>query len=427
MSNSNQSIETEVCIIGAGFAGLNAARLLAKSQISSVLIDGGFGASNFWAGTVDTLDHSNDEGFLQLSQFQQEHKNHPYQHLNQKDLFEALCEFEKAFPSIKIFQNDQRIINRQVLTTLGNLKPTSGLWKTIFHQFDQISSKTLGILIEFEEFELSSMHLLAKGLFDQFPGNYRVLKLSLDTLFKKIHPKYGKNIRDGKISVNSLGKFFEDAKDEISKIAKFIQSNIREQIPKIREDHIQFYLFPPILGIENSSEIISNLHAELNTNVYEIISLSPSILANRLIEQYHSYIGKSKLISKEKGLSLINLSRNERTWKLELENGNKESKIIRCKAIIIACGSIFLQGIFESTSLLTELFKENELELSHPIGPNFEVTSSTFSSNLFIIGSALFHFDENLLDDDEINHGTGLGLAITSSYKVSQYLKKQFR
>ena len=45
----------DAIIIGGGFAGMNAARLLSKKQINCEIFTSGFGASNLWVGTIDFL------------------------------------------------------------------------------------------------------------------------------------------------------------------------------------------------------------------------------------------------------------------------------------------------------------------------------------------------------------------------------------
>ncbi|TFG08638.1 MAG: FAD-binding protein, partial [Promethearchaeota archaeon] len=53
MKASNYS--KDVIIIGGGFAGMNAARLLSQEKITCEIYTSGFGASNLWVGTIDLL------------------------------------------------------------------------------------------------------------------------------------------------------------------------------------------------------------------------------------------------------------------------------------------------------------------------------------------------------------------------------------
>mgnify|MGYP006312153257 CR=1 FL=1 len=101
MMSNLESLKTDVCVFGMGFAGMNAARLLAKQGFSSVLIDGGFGASNFWAGTVDVMNSSKPNGKLDLKSHLQQN---PHQSGMPVPVLQVLVALHTAVPLQVVFR-----------------------------------------------------------------------------------------------------------------------------------------------------------------------------------------------------------------------------------------------------------------------------------------------------------------------------------
>ena len=144
-----KKIRSDVAIIGGGFSGMNIARILAQNGLSCSLISGGYGASEFWNGTVDLLNYPGDNIELELAKFQVSIKDHPYSKLSIDEIQKSLIEFNQVYSSFKIYQEEGKIVNKHMITPLGTTKLCVGNWNTVFSAHTDFSEDTDCLLIEF--------------------------------------------------------------------------------------------------------------------------------------------------------------------------------------------------------------------------------------------------------------------------------------
>jgi len=407
----------DVCIVGGGYSGMNLARLLAKNGINCNIYSAGYGASNLWAGTVDLLNFPCENLNVELAKFQVSIPQHPYSKIGMDLIYNSLDEFFEAFPDLYAFKDDVNYINQPILTMLGNLKLCVGLWNTIFKDFDKLNTKSICVLIEFEEFNNSAMYLVAKGLQSQFPGTFLVLTLSLYEILAQIDPDLAKKIQNNKISLNNLASFFDLYNLSMGIFARYIKSEIEVQYPKVQTDFVSYYLFPPVLGIV-PKKVISSLNNHLHGECFELAALSTSLMSRRLINQFEQ---KLELLSLKinKGFVLTSLERNGLNWNCIFEKNKGEKLQIVAKNVVIATGSLFIKGFLADEVETANKFNELDLEFPGGLGVNFEINSTQKSSKIFAIGSAAFLMSQ-CTDEDEYRDGTGLGVSISSSYAVAQ-------
>ncbi|TFH27706.1 MAG: hypothetical protein E4G98_05930 [Promethearchaeota archaeon] len=416
----------EVCIIGGGFAGMNTARLLAKWGIPSTIYTTGYGASNLWMGTVDVLNYPGDNLLLELAKFQVSLPAHPYANLSMELMQTALREFYESFPSLHLFQDEGEISNSHVLTSLGNTKLTTGVWNTIFRQFDTLTEDSICVLVEFREFANSAMHLIAQGLTEKFPGNYIVLEISLLDLFQQMNSELVSKVQNGYVSAKTVATFFDTKAIHMSPLASLIKSRLVSEFPQISVDKVQYFLFPPILGIDNSPTIFTHLASHLGVECYEMVSLTPSILADRFLHQVQRKLDVLA-IPVHTNHTLVELERQDNFWRLHFRTSQGKMMTITSKIVIMAVGSIFAQGIFTESFDLGNKFNTLGLEFPDSIDKQYEIVSTDKNSNIYVVGAANFLFSTDLNEDDEAKDGTGLGLAIATSYKVAETLKARLR
>ncbi|MHA1618904.1 MAG: hypothetical protein ACTSVZ_06440, partial [Promethearchaeota archaeon] len=415
----------EVCIIGGGFAGMNTARLLAKRGIPSTIYTMGYGASNLWMGTVDVLNYPGDNLLVELAKFQVSIPAHPYSNLSMDMMQAALREFYESFPSLHAFKDEDEICNGHVLTSLGNTKLTTGVWNTIFRHFDTLTDDSICVLVEFREFANSAMHLIAQGLKEKFPGTYLVLNISLLELFSQMNSELVSKVKNGVVSAKTVATFFDNKAIHMSPLASLIKSKLATEFPEISVDKVQYFLFPPILGIDNSPTIFTHLASHLGVECFEMVSLTPSILADRFLHQFQRKLDVLTVPVHTKH-TLVELERKDDFWLLHLQTPNGKKITKTSKVVIFAVGSIFAQGIFTESFELGNKFNHLGLEFPDSIGKNYEIVSTYENSNIFIVGAGNFLFSTDLNEDDEARDGTGLGLAIATSYKVAETLRARF-
>ncbi len=407
----------DVCIVGGGYSGMNLARLLTKNDINCKIYSAGYGASNLWAGTVDLLNFPCENLTVELAKFQVSLPQHPYSKIGMDLINKSLDEFFEAFSDFYSFKDGVNYINQPILTMLGNLKLCVGLWNTIFKDFDKLTSESICVLIEFEEFNNSAMFLVAKGLQSQFPGTFLVLTLSLSEIIAQIDPDLAKKIQNDKISLNNLASFFDLHNLSMGIFARYIKSEVEIQYPKVNLDKITYYLFPPVLGIR-PKKVISSLYNHLHVKCYELAALTTSLMSRRLIKQFEQ---KLEMLSVKinKGFVLTSLERNGLNWNCIFEKGKGEKLQVKAKNVVIATGSLFIKGFLADEVETANKFHELDLEFPGGLGPYFEINSTKNRSKIFAIGSAAFLMSQ-CTDEDEYRDGTGLGVSISSSYAVAQ-------
>ncbi|WP_457559717.1 FAD-binding protein [Candidatus Harpocratesius sp.] len=420
---------TDVIVVGGGFAGMNTARLLAQRGIPSVIYDAGYGASNLWLGTVDVLNYPGDNLLLELAKYQVSIPAHPYAHLSMDNLQESLNEFYEKFSSFASFaslNNDSNeICNGHVLTSLGNTKLTTGVWNTIFREFNSLNDNSLCVLVEFVEFSNSPMHLIAKGLKEKFHGTFLVLSISLRELFKQMNADILVNRDSGTLSARTIASFFDSKAIHMSPLASLIKSTFSLDYPELPWKNVSLFLFPPILGIENSPTIFTHLSSHLGVECYEIVSLTPSIMAERFIHQFHRKL-QVFAVPLNKYFTLVNLVRNGKDWICHFQDRNGNIEKIKGSFLVIAVGSLFTQGFFAESYELGNKFHQLGLDFPDSINSNYEIASTEKESNIFVVGAANYIFSTDLSEEDEVRDGTGLGVTIATSYKVAEIIHSRY-
>ena len=224
---------------------------------------------------------------------------------------------------------------------------------------------------------------------------------------------------EGKLSAIQLADFFDEKALHLAPVAEIIKKEFESQFPDKNIKEISHYLFPAVLGVDHTQTILNNLSTYLEAECWEFLVFAPTILANRLItkmERKLEIVGASSDHSKV----LIDLTSdsNHSLWNCRIRNSDGEISEINAKYVIFATGSIFLHGFFKDPLKMANQFLSLGLDFPESLNPHFEIISSHPNSNIFVIGSASFHFSTNLGEEDEIQDGTGLGMAIATSFKV---------
>lgn len=423
----------DVCIVGGGFAGMNAARTLSKKGINCEIYSSGYGASQLWAGTMDFLKFSSDDLEKSFREFKDEFPNHPYKHLDFHEAKQALLDFEFDFPEFTFFTKNGKLTNRPVLTTIGNLKPCVGMWGTIFHDFELLGMNTKTILIDFREFNNSVMDLVAKGLSERFRGRFEVLTLSINEIIQKWESE-GNTIDLGlKLSENVIANYFDKHADEVDMLASYIRNEMEKEFPELLESPINYYLFPPVLGIKNNRKIVEILSEELKAKCKELVALSPSLMSKRL---FHSFEEKLKdlsiKINNEWTLERLEIESNSLkwNWKCHFENKKKEQKIVRSKYLILATGSLFPSGFVGSEEIMKKNFEKHSILVPNRLKNTLELTFQADvneNTRIFVCGSVSYVFMGGITDEEEIKYCTGLGLAIATSVKVANAIINELK
>ncbi|TXT67410.1 MAG: putative enzyme [Promethearchaeota archaeon] len=429
MKENNEPIE--VSIIGGGFSGLYLAILLKMKGITCEIFTSGTGASQFWVGTVDFLDYRQNRDLERsFKEFQKEVPHHPYSFFPFSKIERSFTYFFSQFPDFKMFTENEKLINRPVLTSLGNLKPCIGIWHSIFHEFQYLTKESTVILVDFSEFFNDVMYLVAKNLHDTFACSYRILNLSFKTIFDLIGENGDEISIKDKLSEYRIASFFDthSSMATISILGNYIKKEIIKQFPKLDMKHVDFILFPPILGLKTEKKIIEELSKLLNLKCKELVALSPSLISKRFDSELNEKI-KSLDIPLHKNYTFIDFNKDANSkmwWKLKFMNKKGDLCNIHSKCVVFAVGTLFQEGPFANVEDFKEIFNKNLLSIPiSKISPSYELTfHNGQGSNIFVAGSALFSFIESITEEDEIKYGTGLGLSILTSTQIAEELNR---
>jgi anaerobic glycerol-3-phosphate dehydrogenase len=419
---------TDVSIIGGGFSGLYLGILLKMKGIHCEIFNSGTGASQFWVGTMDFLDyHHNKDLESSFNEFNKEIPHHPYGFLNFNQINRSFIEFSSQFPEFTFSIENNKITNKYVLTTLGNLKPCVGMWNTIFHELGKLDKNSIVILVDFSEFNNDAMYLVAKNLKETFSCTYKILKLSLKKLFDYWEENEDQTEIKGRLSEYRIANYFDTHSDKVNVFGDYIQKELKNQNPEINLDIISSILFPPILGLKAERKIISLLSKYLKIECRELVALSPSLMSKRFNNSISEKV-KELEIPIHNNFTFIEFDKindQEPHWKLKFVN--KDGKIIKVRSrfIVIAVGTLFQEGALAEFKEFKELWEKNSISIPNKLSSSFELLfNDDTKSNIFVCGSALFSFMKHLDDEDEIKYGTGLGLSIVSGAQIAAQLEK---
>ncbi|MFO7795875.1 MAG: hypothetical protein ACQERB_07380 [Promethearchaeati archaeon] len=429
--NSPNSEILDVCIIGDGFAGLNAARILAKSNLKLEIYTAGYGASELWVGTFDFLNYQEKNLLDAFTSFKKDIPTHPYCFLTYQEIETSFNDFFSTFPEFHEFIDNGHYSNEPVLTLIGNFKPCIAIWRSIFKDFDKFTPESRIILIDFYEFNNSAMDLVAKALNENYESDFKVLTLSFTQV-----------LRNWKIDVNSanidnlsdfrIGNYFDKNLKDLEKFTEHIIIELQKQYPEIQKEQVKFLLFPPILGIKNNFQILEKLKNLLDIECNELVAFSPSLMSRRFMEVFDDIL-KNNSIKINKRFQLSDLKINEDTeekiWELSFRNAKNEIQIIKSKYVILAMGTLFQTGLFEEKQDFIKTFQNLGISVPNNLTEYFEIvyTKNEKRSNLFVCGAASHSFIRSLDEDFEIIYGTGLGLAVSTSYKISKHIIRHLK
>jgi anaerobic glycerol-3-phosphate dehydrogenase len=431
MSKKKNRMVLDVCIVGDGFAGLNSARLLAKKSINCEIFSKGYGASQLWVGTFDFLNYEGDSLQNAFNRFINDFPDHPYSNLSYDEVMESFSEFFQEFPEFHFFLEHENFINKKVLTLIGNLKPCIAIWNSIFNEFDELSSDTIILLIDFYEFNNSAMDLVKRGLESKYKSTFRVVKLSFTEVLS--HWGIGKDDKQlDNLSDFRIGNYFDSNYENLSPFCDYLRKQVKKSYPDLEQERVKYILFPPILGIDQNAQIIKSLENHLGICCREVVAFSPSLMSKRLIKIFDSKI-ESFSITTNKRVELVDLKLAEnggkRVWQLIFKDSKGDEEKVFSQYVIFAIGSVFKTGLFENKHNLELQFKNLDIKIPNNFSSKFEIQISDGRkhSGLFICGAASYMLCENLEDDLEIKYGTGLGLAISMSYRISNCISDRVR
>jgi glycerol-3-phosphate dehydrogenase subunit B len=260
----------DVCIIGAGLAGLAATLFVANRGLSCVQV-GHTGEINFATGFLDLLGvHPVSEKnvwsdpWAGIDALVQDVPDHPYARLPKEDIHDAYDELLSFLKEAGLPYNRRTNHNIRVLTSMGTIKTTYCVPHTMWNGVMALEEKPACLLIDIRGLKGFSARQIAAGLKDGWP-----------------------DLRNAHISFPGTDHLSDVYTEHMA--SALILSENRERFARALQPHIkeaQIVGMPAILGLYRTLEVVSDLEKRIGVPVFEIPTIPPSVPGLRLKEAF---------------------------------------------------------------------------------------------------------------------------------------------
>ncbi len=259
----------DLIIIGMGLSGLMAARTAAEAGRKVLVIGKGMGCLTLFSNTIDVLGKIPEKTRLRdgLSQWIQDHPEHPYGKAGLEKIGEAFSSFNSLFPPPYTFQSKNET-NSLIPTGAGTFRPTYLIPSTMMRGIALKEKKTF--VVGFKGYK----DFYAQRLADLF--KCRGVTLSL--------PERSQT----EVTATALARCMEQPS-----IREFIGTEVKKQIRD--EESIGF---PAVLGVNDPMGVRKDLEKKIGVSVFEIPVLPPSIPGMRIFNRF-----KERLI--QRGVTVL--------------------------------------------------------------------------------------------------------------------------
>jgi len=327
MSNS-ETIKTDLCIIGAGLAGLAATLFAANRGLSCVEV-GQTGEINFSSGFLDLLGvhpvdekHGWTDPWAGIDALVRDIPQHPYARLPKEDIQSALEEILTFLNQAGLPYRRRTNQNIDVLTSLGNLKSTYCVPHTMWSGVEALENNPDCLLIDIRGLKGFSARQIAAALKPEWP-----------------------DVRTARISFPDTDHLNEVYTEHMA--SGLILPKNREKLARILRPHIkdaQIVGLPAILGLYRTQEVVSDLQKLIGVPVFEIPTIPPSIPGLRLKEAFERGLRAQgvEYLSQQRVLAV----RQPADGYFEVDMGRTTTELtVQSRGIILASGRFIGGGL----------------------------------------------------------------------------------
>ncbi|MEJ2164769.1 MAG: glycerol-3-phosphate dehydrogenase subunit GlpB [Desulfobacterales bacterium] len=327
MSDS-EILNTDLCIIGAGLAGL-AATLFASNRGLSCVAVGQTGEISFATGFLDLMGvypaperHIWTNPWEGIDALVRDNPDHPYARLSGEDIrtaFEEILTFLKQ-TGLPYYRRLNQ--NSSVLTSLGTLKPTYCVPHTMWNGVAAMEEKPACLLIDFRGLKGFSARQIAAALQRDWP-----------------------DLRTARVSFPDTDHLNEVFTEHMA--GALILPQNREKFVRILRPHLknaQLLGLPAILGLYRTEEVVSELQKMLGLQLFEIPTMPPSISGLRLKEAFERGLRTKRVnyISQRRVLAV----RHPGNEYFEIGIGRTiTERTVRSRGVILASGRFIGGGL----------------------------------------------------------------------------------
>ncbi len=321
-------IKTDICVIGAGLAGLAATLFAANRGLSCVEV-GQTGEINFSSGFLDLLGvhpvdekHAWTDPWAGIDALVRDIPQHPYARLPREDIQSALEETLTFLEQAGLPYMRRTNQNIDVLTSIGNLKSTYCVPHTMWNGVQALEQNPACLLIDIRGLKGFSARQIAAALKPQWP-----------------------DVRTARISFPDTDHLNEVFTEHMAS-ALILHKN-REKLARTLRPHIkdaQLVGLPAILGLYRTPEVVSDLEKMIGVPVFEIPTIPPSVPGLRLKEAFERGLRAQgvEYLSQKRVLAV----RQPADGNFEVDVGRTSAELtVSCRGIILASGRFIGGGL----------------------------------------------------------------------------------
>ncbi|MGD9300561.1 MAG: glycerol-3-phosphate dehydrogenase subunit GlpB [Desulfobacterales bacterium] len=327
MTNTEDK-KVDVCIIGAGLAGLAATMFAANRGLTCVEV-GQIGEINFASGLLDLLgihpaeeNHVWDDPWAGIDALVRDIPEHPYARLPKEDIQDAFEEILTFLTETGLPYSRRMNQNSDVLTSLGNFKSTYCVPHSMWNSRQAFREKSPCLLIDIRGLKGFSARLIASTLNSEWP-NLETARISFPGT-DHLNEVYAEHMASSLMLPENREKFARKIQPYI-KAAKMVG-------------------FPAILGLYRTEAVVSDLQKLLGMPIFEIPTIPPSVPGLRLKEAFERGL-------RTKGVEYLSLERvlevrPQTDGSFEISIGRALSEhIVQARGIILASGRFIGGGL----------------------------------------------------------------------------------
>ncbi len=333
----SDTIKCDLCIIGAGIAGMSAALFAANRGLSAVQV-GSTGEIILSSGLLDLLGvhpvnqkHLWYDPWAGIEALVEDIPNHPYARLQKEDIQTAFEELLSFLQNAGLVYRRRKDRNVMVMTSLGTEKLTYCVPQTMWNGVKALDEKPPCLLVDIRGLKGFSARQIADGFEDSWPG-----------------------LRTARISFPETGHLSEVYTEHMA--GALIMKQIREKLARALQPHVKesrILGLPAVLGLYRTKEVVSDLENMLEAPVFEIPTMPPSVPGLRLKEAF------------ERQLRTLGVQYLSQKWVLnvhskgnsgfELDIGRSEVEhFVKSKGVILASGRFIGGGLHADRKCIRE-------------------------------------------------------------------------
>ncbi len=432
-------IETTKCdlaIIGAGLAGFAAAVFASQQGVRTAQV-GVSGGILYASGYLDLMGvHPVEETKIWSNPWEaidallKDIPNHPYAYIPRADIRGSLDQFMAFMADTGLAFTKKENQNTEVITPVGTIKPTYAAPASMWNGVPAMAEGRPGLIIDFWGLKGFSALQITEMLKPRWP-NLRAVRIAFPSVDLSIDLYPERMARSMELDKNIV----------------MLADEIRPHLNGAR-----IVGFPAILGMNKTARIMERLTDLLETDIFEIPTIPPSIPGLRMKENVETELSKRgvRMFGQKRVIGAIQ-NKNGGFW-LDIGDvvGGKPEHRVEADGVILASGRFLGMGLHAGRKKIREtlfdlpVFQPEDragwhrkdffdpkghainqagIEIDETFRPLYRSGRPAFE-NLFAAGSILAH-------QDWMRQKCGAGVSISTAYgavrSFLQIVKNSFR